>query len=109
MTHTLTCNRCGDEFTARRTDARYCSPGCRIAAHREAKQGKKGPRWPLPSSMSRRTIELQVMAKSLRSLLDDDRWKKYAQTEDAAIRRAQLEAVASDIAKVLDALPDEKN
>ena len=75
----------------------------------EAKEGKRGPRWPLPSSVTRRTLELQLMAKSLRSLLDDDRWKKYAKTEDAAIRRAQLEGVAADIARVLDAIPNDSD
>lgn len=109
MTHTLTCNGCGKEFTARRADARFCSPRCRTASHRKAKEGKKGPRWPLPSSVSRRTLELQLMARSLRSLLDDDRWKKYAKTEDAVIRRAQLEGVAADIARVLDAIPNDSD
>jgi hypothetical protein len=49
------------------------------------------------------------MARSLRSLLDDDRWKKYAKTEDAVIRRAQLEGVAADIARVLDAIPNDSD
>ena len=28
------CARCGATFTARRSDARFCSTGCRVAAHR---------------------------------------------------------------------------
>lgn len=30
------CARCGVPFTARRSDARYCSTRCRVAAHRAA-------------------------------------------------------------------------
>jgi hypothetical protein len=29
-----TCDRCGEEFTPKRRDARYCSGRCRVAAHR---------------------------------------------------------------------------
>ena len=28
------CANCGDEFTPARSDARYCSTRCRVAAHR---------------------------------------------------------------------------
>jgi hypothetical protein len=31
----MTCETCGREFTARRNDARYCSPGCRQKAYRD--------------------------------------------------------------------------
>jgi hypothetical protein len=34
VVHTPTCQRCGQVFTARRSDARYCSGRCRVAAHR---------------------------------------------------------------------------
>jgi hypothetical protein len=30
--HSLTCQRCGRPFTARRSDARYCSRSCRRRA-----------------------------------------------------------------------------
>ncbi len=33
--HTHVCDQCGVEFEAKRADARYCSPKCRVAAHRE--------------------------------------------------------------------------
>jgi hypothetical protein len=28
------CDRCGDVFTPRRSDAKFCSGACRVAAHR---------------------------------------------------------------------------
>lgn len=31
------CAKCGQEFTPRRSDARFCSSRCRVAAHRAAK------------------------------------------------------------------------
>ena len=30
----LACENCGEPFTPRRSDARYCSTRCRVAAHR---------------------------------------------------------------------------
>jgi hypothetical protein len=33
-----TCDHCGTEFTPTRTDARFCSGRCRIAAHRQITQ-----------------------------------------------------------------------
>ncbi len=30
----LNCERCGEPFVATRSDARYCSTACRVAAHR---------------------------------------------------------------------------
>jgi hypothetical protein len=32
---TRTCDHCGTEFQAKRSNARYCSTRCRVAAHRE--------------------------------------------------------------------------
>ncbi len=31
---TLRCAQCDEPFTAKRRDAKYCSPRCRVAAHR---------------------------------------------------------------------------
>jgi len=35
------CGWCGEEFAARRSDAKWCSTACRMAAHRR-KTGKTG-------------------------------------------------------------------
>lgn len=41
------CHQCGETFTPSRTDARYCSGRCRVAAHRasraEVRAGVSGP------------------------------------------------------------------
>jgi hypothetical protein len=37
LDRTRSCERCGEEFTPKRSDARYCSVRCRVAAHREKK------------------------------------------------------------------------
>ena len=34
--HGATCGHCGERFDATRSDARFCSPRCRVAAHRAA-------------------------------------------------------------------------
>ena len=34
----VACRHCGVEFTPTRSDARYCSGRCRVAAHREARK-----------------------------------------------------------------------
>ena len=36
-THKLTCGYCGKTFKAVRSDAKHCSPKCRVAAHRKSK------------------------------------------------------------------------
>jgi uncharacterized OB-fold protein len=33
------CEHCGELFTPARSDARFCSDGCRIKAHREKQRG----------------------------------------------------------------------
>jgi len=33
------CERCGEPFAPTRSDARYCSTACRVAAHRDRKAG----------------------------------------------------------------------
>jgi hypothetical protein len=38
--HVKTCDRCAAEFTAKRSDARFCSPRCRTAAHRAEQAGR---------------------------------------------------------------------
>jgi hypothetical protein len=37
---TRTCDHCGNDYTARRTDSRYCSGRCRVAALRARRQGQ---------------------------------------------------------------------
>jgi hypothetical protein len=41
----LQCQRCRKSFTASRTDARYCGPRCRTAAHRQRHIRISRPRW----------------------------------------------------------------
>ena len=38
-----TCRHCGASFHARRSDARYCGPRCRVAVHREKHSGAMTP------------------------------------------------------------------
>ena len=38
VTHYLNCAQCGEPFTAKRKDARYCSAKCRQRARREAQR-----------------------------------------------------------------------
>lgn len=37
-TYTRTCEICGKEFTATRSDARFCSPQCRVKSRRMAEK-----------------------------------------------------------------------
>lgn len=80
---TTTCNGCGNEFTAQRSDARYCSPKCRTAAHRQRTgQARKGPppkRRPLTDTLRDRLIAAEKAMESLERALDDDRLSKHRQ------------------------------
>ena len=48
--HTLSCRYCSETFTAKRSDARYCSSRCRVAHHRAMSQVDPLPPAVIPSS-----------------------------------------------------------
>lgn len=74
------CVHCGTTFTARRSDARYCSPRCRVAALRERRQPAQRRRQPLPEqfthqivALDRHAALLEKDAATLLRLIQDDR------------------------------------
>lgn len=74
------CSHCGTRFTAKRSDARYCSPRCRVAALRERRHSTQGRRQPLTEQFTHHTVlldkhldSLERDAHNLQRLLQDDR------------------------------------
>lgn len=76
-----TCNGCGNTFNAQRSDARYCSPKCRTAAHRQRHgQTRKGPppkRRPLTDTVPQRFWGIERTLESLERSLNDDRFPRH--------------------------------
>lgn len=76
-----TCNTCDQAFTAARSDARFCSPKCRTAAHRQRTgQARKGPppkRRPLADTVSERFWSIDRTLESLERSLNDDRFPRH--------------------------------
>lgn len=95
-----TCNRCGVEFDAARSDARYCSPRCRTAAHRKRLEGAKPvrPRSPLPPRLRAAEWELEKAITRLENLTKDDRFPRNHE----ALRAGDLAALASRAVALAD-------
>lgn len=78
---TLTCNTCGREFEAQRSDAKYCSTNCRVAAHRKA-HAPEHRRRPLPPQIRYAAFDLEKAVTRLERLAEDDRFKKAVNIHD---------------------------
>lgn len=71
----IVCNVCGNEFEAARSDARFCSPKCRVQNHRREHGAVSEPRKrrPLPDAFRETTYDLERKAQRLQRLALDDR------------------------------------
>ena len=72
----MTCETCGREFTARRNDARYCSPACRQKAYRDRHAPVLATRFRLISSMMEHLSEadadeLQRLVERIQTKIDN--------------------------------------
>lgn len=99
----LTCNTCDNTFTAKRSDAKYCSPRCRTQASRDRNQPDKPkrPRPALPRLFDRRMTELTKVTYALDDLVSDDRMERNAKSI-GDMHRAQLQNHIDRLQKVLD-------
>lgn len=75
------CNDCGRSFNATRSDARYCSPRCRTAAHRKAHEQVTTPRRRRALTESARFLgyDLSKIADRVQKIADDDRLDRNAE------------------------------
>lgn len=105
MTHNVTCNRCGREFTARRSDAKLCGPMCRTAAHREAKKGPR-PKFSLSDRLSNRTRDLLALTDKIEVLTKDERFPAWAKSKYGPGRRESIRRHVDRLTKTLDEWPE---
>src|SRR5699024_10601029 len=98
----IICNTCGKTFTAKRSDAKYCSPRCRTQASRDRNQPDrpKRPRPALSKQFTSRILELDKVADALADLSLDDRMDRNAPSI-GAMHRADLERQIDSLQKVL--------
>ena len=62
----ITCTCCGETFVPKRTDAKFCSPGCRLTQHRaEIKQAK------VAAKNQRQAATIQRLPESLVRILQE--------------------------------------
>ena len=87
---TLTCNTCGREFEAQRSDAKYCSTNCRVAAHRKA-HAPEHRRRPLPPQIRYAAFDLEKAVTRLERLAEDDRFEKSVTVHDVNNMKWTLE------------------
>ena len=101
----LTCNTCDNTFTAKRSDAKYCSPRCRTQASRDRNQPDRprAKRRPLPDQFFTKIYDLGKTSYALEALADDDRMPRYAK-DLGDIHRAQLQSHIERLQKVLEKL-----
>jgi len=101
----LTCNTCDNTFTAKRSDAKYCSPRCRTQASRDRNQPDRprAPRRSLPEQFVTKMIELQRVTESLERLSEDDRRERH-QEHLRLLHRADLERYIAGLQNVLKKL-----
>lgn len=86
----LTCNACGREFEAQRSDAKYCSTNCRVAAHRKAHAPEQRRR-PLPPQIRNAVYDLELRSRQLENLAEDDRFEKSVTVHDVNNMKWTLE------------------
>lgn len=93
-----TCDGCGNEFTAKRSDAKHCSPRCRTGQYRERHGLRRAParRQPLGDVMFHRIYGVEKKIGSLRRALDDDRLPKY-RTALAEQHKYDLDRMIADL------------
>jgi predicted nucleic acid-binding Zn ribbon protein len=112
-----TCVHCGTTFTARRSDARYCSPRCRVAALRERRHPTQRRRQPLTEQFTHQIVAIDKHITSLEKdtatllhLIHDDRLtanrSNISATNSSDIQRAihALTTQADTLRTVNDAL-----
>lgn len=103
---TLTCDRCGETFTAKRSDARYCSGGCRTEAYRKRNEPDrpKPRRRPLPDAMLSAEMDLHRSVERLQRLVRDDRMPRARKTLGVGPRNNILRMIR-ELEDVVDRLP----
>lgn len=97
------CDVCGNEIVSARSDARYCSGRCRMIAYRTRQNADKPAprRRPLPDQVWSRAYDLERAVRSLEVLAADDRFAKYARTEDGGHRLDVLERAADSLTQIV--------
>lgn len=81
------CNVCGAGFTAARSDARYCSPRCRVQAHRARTQPDrpKARRRPITDQAYSAGWELRKAVERIDRIFADGRFEKHRAEVIAAL------------------------
>lgn len=97
------CAHCGTTFTARRSDARYCSPRCRVAALRERRQPTQRRRQPLPEQFTHQIVALDKHITSLEK--DTATLLRLIQDDRLTANRSNISATnSSDIQRAIHTL-----
>lgn len=97
------CDVCGNEIVSARSDARYCSGRCRMIAYRNRQNADKPVprRRSLPDQGRRRVYDLEKAVRSIESLASDDRFAKFARTEDGGWILNRIERAAESLAGIV--------
>jgi hypothetical protein len=81
-----TCKRCHQTFTPERAGAQYCSPRCRVAAHRKRRLVVPSPRWLSPNREQLATISRTFNTDGTLALSEEelaDHLLEIAQRDDS--------------------------
>lgn len=100
----VTCNTCGRSFTAKRSDAKYCSGRCRVRALRDrnSPDEPKRPRPPLPPLFRNAVSDLWKSTERLRRLTEDDRFiRNRASMED---QKHRIKSQIIELQRICDEL-----
>lgn len=102
----LTCDTCGRTFTAKRSDAKTCSPRCRTTAYRVRRDGPKPRvrRAPIQDSIRGAYLDLYRTAGRWERLAKDDRFAR-AMREDIGSQNDLLREIAR-LQKIADSIPE---
>ncbi|WP_448005322.1 hypothetical protein [Agromyces bauzanensis] len=97
---TKTCDICGVEFDAARSDARFCSGKCRTASYRVRRDGEKPKRRrrPITDSYKDKVWDLQKVVNSLDRITSDERFRGAA--DSGRIGRGQIDMIAAFLEEI---------
>lgn len=101
----LTCDRCGRAFTAKRSDARFCSGRCRTDAYRDrnAPDRPKRRRRPLTDDMRAAGLDLDRSVARWSRIVNDDRMPRVRKTMGAG-HRNRIMSLIRELEEVADQL-----
>lgn len=100
---TRTCDNCGETFTAKRKDARTCSPNCRKAIQR----AKATASQPIEPRLAGAVSKLDTASRVLLKLSADSRFPAWSASMSGKLSRSQLEESYRALGLVLEGMQTE--